>query len=163
MWREENRALFAQCLQGLAQDPTVRRMRAIPQHVKGVSCYDHCLFVAYLGFTFCRALNLDYRAAARAGLLHDLYLQHWEQTDFTHWRRLVIHPQLALNNAQRFGLSEREADIIGKHMWPLTMAAPRYAESFWVGVADKLAASLEMLHLFNVLGVRRNLLALETA
>ena len=38
-WKEENRALFAACLNGL--EPMVRAMDAIPQHVKGVSCYDH--------------------------------------------------------------------------------------------------------------------------
>ena len=45
-WKEENRALFAACLNGLEDEPRVRAMDAIPQHVKGVSCYDHCLFVA---------------------------------------------------------------------------------------------------------------------
>lgn len=157
MWREKNRALYAQCLQGLEHDPLVMQMRAIPQHVKGVSCYDHCLFVSYLGFTFCRLLGLDYRAAARAGLLHDLYLQHWEETDVGRWQRLVIHPQLALENARAFGLTLREEDIIGTHMWPLTHPRPGYAESYVVSMADKLAATLEMLHLFAALGVRRNL------
>ena len=104
-WKEENRALFAACLNGLEDEPMVRAMDAIPQHVKGVSCYDHCLFVAYVGFRLCRIFGLDYRAAARAGLLHDLYLQKWEQTDVGRFRRLVIHPQLALENARAFGLS----------------------------------------------------------
>ena len=90
-WKEENRALFAACLNGLEDEPMVRAMDAIPQHVKGVSCYDHCLFVAYVGFTLCRIFGLDYRAAARAGLLHDLYLQKWEETDVGRFRRLVIH------------------------------------------------------------------------
>ena len=85
-WKEENRALFAACLNGLEDEPMVRAMDAIPQHVKGVSCYDHCLFVAYVGFTLCRIFGLDYRAAARAGLLHDLYLQKWEETDVGRFR-----------------------------------------------------------------------------
>ena len=125
-WKEENRALFAACLNGLEDEPMVRAMDAIPQHVKGVSCYDHCLFVAYVGFTLCRIFGLDYRAAARAGLLHDLYLQKWEETDVGRFRRLVIHPQLALENARAFGLSPMEEDIIGKHMWPLTAPLPYY-------------------------------------
>ena len=129
-WKEENRALFAACLNGLEDEPMVRAMDAIPQHVKGVSCYDHCLFVAYVGFTLCRIFGLDYRAAARAGLLHDLYLQKWEETDVGRFRRLVIHPQLALENARAFGLSPMEEDIIGKHMWPLTAPLPYYKESY---------------------------------
>ena len=74
-WKEENRALFAACLDGLENDPTVCGMRTIPQHTKGISCYDHSLFVAYVAFTLCRACKLDYRAAARGGLLHDLYFK----------------------------------------------------------------------------------------
>lgn len=137
-WKEENRALFAACLNGLEDEPMVRAMDAIPQHVKGVSCYDHCLFVAYVGFTLCRIFGLDYRAAARAGLLHDLYLQKWEETDVGRFRRLVIHPQLALENARAFGLSPMEEDIIGKHMWPLTAPLPYYKESYMVSLADKI-------------------------
>lgn len=163
MWNEENRALFAQCLEGLEQHPMVRQMKDIGQHAKDVNCYDHSLFVAYLSFLMCRRMGLDFRAAARAGLLHDLYLQHWDETDVSRLRRLVVHPHLALENAQMFGLSDMEADIIVKHMWPLTPALPRYAESFVVSTADKLAACLEMLHLVRPFGVRRNLAALAAA
>ena len=163
MWKEDNRALFAQCLDGLEQHPLVRQMQTISQHAKGVSCYDHCMFVAYLSFLMCRRMGLDYRAAARAGLLHDLYLQHWEDTSVGRLRRLVVHPHLALENAQVFGLSEKEADIIVKHMWPLTPALPRYAESYVVSTADKIAASVEMMHLVRPLGVGRNLAVLAAA
>ena len=109
-----------------------------------------------MGFTLCRIFGLDYRAAARAGLLHDLYLQKWEETDVGRFRRLVIHPQLALENARAFGLSPMEEDIIGKHMWPLTAPLPYYKESYMVSLADKICATLEMAHLYGLLGVRRN-------
>lgn len=132
-WKEENRALFAACLNGLEDEPMVRAMDAIPQHVKGVSCYDHCLFVAYVGFTLCRIFGLDYRAAARAGLLHDLYLQKWEETDVGRFRRLVIHPQLALENARAFGLSPMEEDIIGKKMSTVRTASYTRADRTAIG------------------------------
>ena len=109
------------------------------------------------------AHGLDYRAAARAGLLHDLYLQKWEETDVGRFRRLVIHPQLALENARAFGLSPMEEDIIGKHMWPLTAPLPYYKESYMVSLADKICATLEMAHLYGLLGVRRNLRACRPA
>ena len=111
----------------------------------------------------CRIFGLDYRAAARAGLLHDLYLQKWEETDVGRFRRLVIHPQLALENARAFGLSPMEEDIIGKHMWPLTAPLPYYKESYMVSLADKICATLEMAHLYGLLGVRRNLRACRPA
>ena len=100
---------------------------------------------------------------ARAGLLHDLYLQKWEETDVGRFRRLVIHPQLALENARAFGLSPMEEDIIGKHMWPLTAPLPYYKESYMVSLADKICAALEMAHLYGLLGVRRNLRACRPA
>ena len=158
MWQQDHRALFLSCLEGLENDPTVQQMQEIPQHVKGVSCYDHCLFVSYLSFTMCRILGFDYRAAARAGLLHDLYLQHWEETEVGLLERLYIHPEMALKNAaERFELSEKEAEIILKHMWPLTKPLPGFKESYLVSLADKIAASVEMLHLFGTLGIRKNL------
>lgn len=162
-WKEENRAQFAACLDGLENDPTVCEMRTIQQHAKGISCYDHSLFVAYVAFLMCRACGLDYRAAARGGLLHDLYLQHWEETDVGRFRRLVLHPHLALENARAFGLSPLEENIIVRHMWPLTITPPRYREAYLVSLADKLCATAEMLHLYGPLGVRRNLECLQNA
>ncbi|NTW07521.1 MAG: HAD family hydrolase, partial [Syntrophaceae bacterium] len=38
-----------------------------------------------------------------------------------------------------------EADIIQKHMWPLTLVPPKYKESFIVSFADKYLASREYL------------------
>lgn len=163
MWKEDHRALFDACLGELKSDPIVLQMRSMKQHVKSVSCYDHCLFVAYASFTLCRALGLDYRAAARGGMLHDLYLERWDETDISRFARLLAHPYLALENARRFSLSEKECDIIVKHMWPLTRPLPRYAESFCVTLADKLCALVEQLHLFRLLGVARNVRAVRRA
>ncbi len=162
-WREENRALFAACLDGLENDPLVREMQRIPQHAKGVSCYDHSMFVAYVGFTLCRIFGLDYRAAARGGLLHDLYLKRWEETNIGRFRRLIVHPRMALENARVFHLSALEEDIIGSHMWPLTPTLPRWRESYLVGLADKLCAIAEMAHLYGRLGVRRNITGCRAA
>lgn len=161
MWHKKNRLLFNDCLAGLAQDPTVCEMKDIKQHGKGMNCYDHSLAVSYFSFTVCRIFGLDYQAAARAGLLHDLYLQHWETTDVKLMARLKTHPMLALENARRFFLTPMEEDIIVKHMWPLTYAMPRYKESFVVSCADKAAAALEMAHLARVLGIKKNIIALQ--
>ena len=62
-----------------------------------------------------------------------------------------------------FGLSPMEEDIIGKHMWPLTAPLPYYKESYMVSLADKICATLEMAHLYGLLGVRRNLRACRPA
>ena len=128
MWQEENRALFAQCLNGLAADPYVKQMQPIRQHAENVSCYDHCLFVSYLAFTLCRKTGLDYRVAARGGLLHDLYLQNWEETDVNPLRRLWLHPHMALANARRFGLSPRRRTSSRAICGPWAARCPSWEE-----------------------------------
>ncbi|NCC08340.1 MAG: HDIG domain-containing protein [Clostridia bacterium] len=164
LWKEENREVFAECLEGLERDKTVMQMRDNFQHAKGYSCYDHCIFVAYMGFTMCRALGLDYRAAARAGLLHDLYLANWHDTSVGNFKRLWVHPHIALDNAsQRIDLSEKEADIIVKHMWPLTAPLPAYRESWLVSLADKVCACIEMTHLTRPLNIKNNIIALTVS
>ncbi len=148
MWKEKDRAAFLELVSPLLQEADVQEMRNFSQHAEGISCYDHSLFVAYLSFLMARRLGLDVRAAARGGLLHDLHLCHWENTDISRGRRLFLHPLLAAQNAEKFGLSDKERDIIVKHMWPLTRPLPRYRESFVVSLADKICATAEMLHLY---------------
>jgi len=48
-------------------------------------------------------------------------------------------------------------------MWPLTAPLPYYKESYMVSLADKICATLEMAHLYGLLGVRRNLRACRPA
>ena len=50
------------------------RMMGRWKHHGHISTLDHSLFVAYCSYRAARALRLDETAAARAGLLHDLYL-----------------------------------------------------------------------------------------
>ena len=55
------------------------------------------------------------------------------------------HPQVALDNAkQNFAISKREEDMIVKHMWPLTIKFPKYAESYVIVMIDKYTAALEI-------------------
>jgi len=157
IWNEENQAAFRELIAPLLQAEEVQAMRGISQHAEGVSCYEHCVFVSYVSFLLARRLGLDCRAAARGGLLHDLYLCDWSKTDVGKFERLVIHPLMALQNAEKFGLNDLERDIIVKHMWPLTRALPRHRESFVVSLADKLCATAEMLHVYKAARVGQRL------
>ena len=73
MYYDVNIRCFVNCVRDLLDSPEVQSMRALPHH-PGTSCYEHSVFVAYVSFRLARRWGLDYRAAARAGLLHDLYL-----------------------------------------------------------------------------------------
>lgn len=163
MWREENRELFLDCLNDLDKDPFVCQLRQYRQHTACTSRYDHCLCVAYFSFIMCRRLGLDYRAAARGGMLHDLYLAQWPGSENGALSRWRTHPRAALENARRYGLSPVEEDIIAKHMFPLTAERPCYGESYVVSLADKLAAVLEKTHLVRPLGIRKSCRALAAA
>lgn len=149
MRHTRNYEAFRSCIADLLASPDVQSMREITQHVDGVNCLDHSLFVAYVSYRICRKLRLDCVSAARGGLLHDMYLCDWSTTSVSRLRRLLIHPQMALENAsQRFTLSVKEKDIIRKHMWPLTFRFPRYRESWVVCMADTGCAIVEMLHIY---------------
>ena len=143
MWREQNRKQFLTCLNDLEKDAFVCQLKRFQQHTPATTRYDHCLCVAYFSFTICRWLGWDYQAAARAGMLHDLYLEKWEGSEDGTLSRWRTHPVAALKNARRYGLSKREEDIIVNHMFPLTLSLPRYKESYVVTFADKICASME--------------------
>ncbi len=146
--------LFSSIVSDLLNDPDVMSMQDLDHH-GDISCFDHSLFVAYLSFKIARRTGMDYRAAARGGLLHDLYLCKWEEENIG-LSRLWSHPQRALKNAEdRFDLNDLEKDIIEKHMWPLTLTSvPKHRESFVVSIADKVCAMAEFSHLYRALRMK---------
>lgn len=94
----------------------------------------------------------------RGALLHDYFLYDWHKPDAEHPHRLhgFYHPGVALKNAsEEYDLTERERDIIKKHMWPLTMVPPMCREAWIVTTADKWCSLLETLHMHRGHGVRR--------
>ena len=150
MWNLEKYKEFEECIKDLIACPQVQAMDQFRQHAQGVSCLDHCIYVSYISFSICKKMKLDYRAAARGALLHDMHLQDWEQNNQA-WKKLFIHPKYALKNAEKFQLTDMEKDIIEKHMWPMTFRKmPRYRESFIVSTADKICACAEVLHIYRL-------------
>ena len=152
---------YRHCIHDIIDTPVVQKMSDYIQH-GDVSTLEHCILVSYLSFLVCRKLGMNYYAAARGGLLHDLFLYDWHDVpikirnpkDFFGMHGFV-HSKKALKNAYKnFNLSLLEMDIIEKHMWPLTVVLPRYNESFVVSCMDKVAAILEMMRIsrFSFLG-----------
>lgn len=153
LFDEKNWKCFLNCVSDLLVSDEVRSMQAIPHH-PGVNCYEHSVFVAYVAFRLARRWGVDYVAAARGGLLHDLYLYNWQDPrSHPGVRHATQHPVLALKNARaRFTVSDREADIILTHMFPVTPT--RFygcLESFVVSTMDKLCAAAELLRLVPLL------------
>lgn len=120
-------------------------------HHSKTSCYRHMFNVSYYTFKICKWLRLDYISAARGAMLHDLYLYTWHKECGVVKKILNnhrwIHPKIALKNAtEYFDLNDIEKDIIIKHMWPVTISLPKYAETFIVGISDKFCCILEVIH-----------------
>ena len=63
-------------VQDILEHPLVRSMEAYTQHGE-TSCLRHSINVSYLSYLYCRDHGWQARAAARAGLLHDLFLYDW--------------------------------------------------------------------------------------
>lgn len=141
---------FRSHISAISFHPEVRRMKLFPHHGK-TDCYRHCLHVALCSYRWCRRLKLDYRSAARAGMLHDMFLYDWHTRFLTTGERLhgLRHPKLALENAGKyFPLNSTEEDIILNHMWPLTFFRfPRTKEGWIIVLADKYCGLLETLRL----------------
>lgn len=113
---------------------------------------NHSVKVSYYAYVIARFLHLDYEDVARAGLLHDFYLDR--TIDYTKVKDKVKlftigHPQDAIDNALKyFQLNTREIDIIRSHMFPLDFHVPRYMESWVVNMTDSFVSISEFSHKF---------------
>ena len=137
---------YASLVQDLLDAPEVLRLDWCRHHY-GVSRMRHSINVSYYSFVICKKLHMDYRAVARAGLLHGLFHYQCKEKRFGMFRHAAIHPKLALRNAERLTeLSELEKDIITKHMWLCSTAIPKYKESYVVSLVDKYSAVYEALY-----------------
>lgn len=148
----ESREYF-EFVKDLLDHEVVGEMKKFRHHYS-TTCYQHCLNVSYYNYIVCKKLGLNAKAAARAGMLHDLFLYDWrdeprERGELPHG---FTHPRKALNNAKKhFELDKMEEDMILKHMFPLTVIPPKYAESYVIVMIDKYAALLEFgVHCKNV-------------
>lgn len=137
---------YTNIISDLLNNPKVKEMENYRQHYN-TSCLQHCLEVSYISYLICKKLGLDYVAAARAGLLHDLFLYDWREPHEESDEQLkglhaFAHPKIALKNSMKLcNLTKKEQDIILKHMWPVTfLAFPKYKESYIITLVDKYSA-----------------------
>lgn len=135
---------FKAIIKDIVENNTVQQMRNFRQHYD-TSCFEHCYKVALISYIICKKLNLDYISAARAGMLHDLFLYDWRIREPGRKRfHAFHHPRIALNNSLKiFSLNKKEQDIILKHMWPITVIPPKSIEAFIITFVDKYCALLE--------------------
>ncbi len=109
----------------------------------GISRFDHSLKVSYNAYKFAKKNNLDYKAVAVGGLLHDFFLD--ENVNLKDkFLSTFNHPLKAEANAlEKFNVTSKEADIIRSHMFPINSIVPKYKESWLVSLYDKKVAFKE--------------------
>lgn len=139
----ENDAEYLDIVSDLLNTDEVQYLKNNIQH-SDINTLDHVRSVSYIAYTICKHSGLNYRAAARAGLLHDLVYYDWHDPDPSHRLHGYRHPGFALKNARKLTeLSPLEENIIIRHMWPLTPIPPRYSEAWVITLVDKYCASKE--------------------
>ena len=137
---------YIEIISELLKNEKVLKIKQYRQH-HNISCFDHCLFVSYNTYLICKKHRLDYISAARAGLLHDLFLYDWRKRE--NGRKglhAFTHPKEALRQALTITeLNDKEQDIMKNHMWPVTPKFPRYKETYIITLVDKYSAVAEAL------------------
>lgn len=129
-----------------------RRMKEYIQH-GDVTVNAHVLSVARCSIALSEYLHISCsrRELIRGALLHDYFLYDWHIPDEENPHRLhgFYHPGVALRNAAKeYRLTERERDIIRRHMWPLTIVPPACREAWIVTTADKWCSLMETLYIY---------------
>lgn len=147
---KEKEELYALIKEVLESDIWIEMMK-IPHHLESRSI--HSIEVCCLSWKRAKELkNCDEKAVAMGAILHDFFFYNW-QTEKANIEELIInkskflprahgfvHPTVALDNAIKYFphlVNEKVADIIVKHMWPLTVNPPRFKESWLVCYTDK--------------------------
>ena len=137
-------AEYKECVDDLLHNEMVQKLDKHMQHCN-TSRLQHCINVSYYSFLVCRKMGWDYRSAARAGLLHDLFFYDRRTKKYIRSGHASWHPRVALDNASKITeLNKVERDAILKHMWPCTLVPPRYIESYVITFVDKFCAVFEM-------------------
>lgn len=116
-----------------------------------VSVYEHVVSVARASaaagaFLERMGVRVDRPSLIRGALLHDYFLYDWHDPDPSHRPHGFTHPATALTRAlEDFELTERERNIIARHMFPLVPIPPTCREAWIVCMADKACALHETI------------------
>lgn len=135
-------AVYSEYVEDILNHDMLKKLEFCSHHVD-ISRLQHSFNVSYYSFLAAKNIGLDARAAARGGLLHDLFFYDTREQDLG-FKHSFIHPKIALRNAQEhFALTEKEQEIIVCHMWPVCDAMPKHAETYLISLVDKYCAAFE--------------------
>lgn len=134
---------YIELVKDILKDNEFLKLKNVEHH--GTNRFDHSLKVSYKAYKFAKKHNFDYKEVAVGGLLHDFFLKENSGAK-ERIKSAFNHPVKAEENASfKFGINEKERDIIRTHMFPLNLNdMPRYKESWLVSLCDKTIAFNEL-------------------
>lgn len=137
---------YLEIVNDILNNSEFQKLSEIKHH--GGNRLDHCKKVSYYSYLLSKKLKLDYVSCARAGLLHDFFMD--DNINFKmQFKSFFIHPKKALNNSKKyFKLNKLEENIILTHMFPASIYVPTHRESFLVSIVDKLVAQKDFMRSF---------------
>lgn len=130
----------------LLAEGNLHKTKEFIQH-SDMTVFQHCAHVAYISCVLCVKFGIDvsWDEMIRAALLHDYFLYDWHDGPAFNFRHAFGHPTFAARNAARdYKLTEKEIQIIKRHMWPLTIVPPTCREGWIIVLADKICTLLEV-------------------
>lgn len=138
----EKDSKYIKMVRDILDDKEFNKIKYIEHH--GITRFNHSLKVSYYSYKIAKVFKLDYMQTARGGLLHDFFLSNNDRTFKEQILSIFVHPKRAEKNANaKFNITEKEADMIRSHMFPVNLTIPRYAESWIVNIVDKVVGIYE--------------------
>ncbi len=145
----------------LLSDEFQKRLK-FKHHHKSV--FYHSVLVSYNAYKFSFNKKCDSKNCAIAGLLHDFYPFPWQySSDLEHMDPIYLehlkikkplfkkhgftHAKESLENIHKYYpmyLNKRVENAVLRHMFPLNIVPPKYAEGWIVTLEDKLVSIKEL-------------------
>lgn len=151
---ERQREIHRQIRESASDILRSQNFRHTKEHIQhgNMTVNNHCIDVAKCSLSISEKLHIrcNRKELIRGALLHDYFLYDWHDKDHVSPHNLhgFRHPGKALENAEgEYELTDREKEIIKKHMWPLTVVPPTCREAWIVTTADKWCSLMETLRL----------------
>lgn len=141
----KNKEEFENIIKDIKENETVNLMKNYRQHFN-TSCFEHCYNASYYCFLIAKKLHWDYKSVARAAMLHDLFLYDWRKRENDRKGfHAFTHGNTACQNACKlFNLTEKEQNIIKRHMFPVTLIPPKSKEGLLLTLVDKYCGLIEI-------------------
>jgi len=107
---------FMECIKDIYFNAKVQKLDEWQQH-NHTSRLQHSLNVSYYSYVICKTFGWDYKSAARAAMLHDLYFYDWrKKSALRKQNHSLWHSLVEVENAKKITvLNSIEEDAIKKH------------------------------------------------